>query len=244
MVQKILNKSNLFQNYILLALFVMIIKPVAIFSQNIPTEKIIPLKILSWNIYMLPSIANLSKEIQKSDKKTRAEQISEIMNSSDYDIIVFQEAFFKPAKNILAKELKEKYPFQYGPINKGFIKTNSGVFIVSKIELKELATIKYSDCEGTDCLAKKGAGIFEGNFHGKPFQIIGTHLDSKSQKVRDTQYKQIYEKLIKPYTKYKIPLIICGDMNTRFSRKNDYKNMLKSLQCEDIITNSSYFRPE
>lgn len=210
------------------------------FSQNTsrPGTNDKEFKILSWNIYMLPNSTNLSVNIKKSNKKERARQICDIMNDSDYDIIVFQEAFHIPSRKILQQELKEKYPFQYGPINRAFIKTNSGIFIVSKIELTELATIQYKNCTGIDCWSKKGAAIFEGNFLGKTFQIIGTHLDSGKQSVREKQYKQAYEKILKPFEKDGVPQIFCGDFNTRKSMPERYDLMLKTYNAEDIVTNS------
>lgn len=196
------------------------------------------LKILSWNIYMLPSIANLSKQIKKSDKKDRAKQISKTMIENEYDIIVFQEAFHQQSRKILAKNLKDKYPFQYGPINKSGIKTNSGIFIVSKIELELLATTKYNDCSGIDCWAKKGSGLFEGKFNGNTFQILGTHLDSGNQEKREMQYRQLYSKLIKPNHTEGVAQLLCGDFNTRKSKPERYQSMLKNLDAIDITTTS------
>jgi endonuclease/exonuclease/phosphatase family metal-dependent hydrolase len=198
------------------------------------------LKVLSWNIYMLPAAANLSKEITKSHKKERTAEISTIMNASDYDIIIFQEAFHIPSRKKLAKNLKEKFPFQYGPLNKGFIKTNSGIFIVSKIPLKQLKSIQYRDCNSSDCLARKGSAIFEGERNGKTFQILGTHLNStKEQHIRELQYEQLYEELLKPFEKPGVAQIICGDLNTKKSNLESYTSMLKKLDAIDIQTNSN-----
>lgn len=195
------------------------------------------LKVLSWNIYMLPAAANLSKSIIKSNKPERVEQISEIMNSSDYDIIIFQEAFHIPSRKKLAKNLKDKFPFQYGPLNKGFIKTNSGIFIVSKIPLTELAKIQYKDCNSSDCLARKGCGIFEGEINGNKFQILGTHLNStREQEIRELQYEQIFSELLTTYQKDGVPQIICGDLNTRQTNVEAYQSMLKKLDAVDIQT--------
>lgn len=195
------------------------------------------LKILSWNIYMLPAAANLSKSITKSNKKERVEQIAELMNASEYQIIVFQEAFHIPSRKKLAKNLEEKFPYQYGPLNKGFIKTNSGIFIVSKIPLKQLDKIQYKDCNSSDCLARKGAGIFEGEINGKKFQILATHLNStKEQEIRELQYAQLYTELLKPYEKEGVIQIICGDLNTRQTQLEAYQSMLKKLDATDIKT--------
>ena len=126
---------------------------VSSFAQNQDAE----LKVLSWNIYFLPGIANLSKEIKKSDKKGRAQEIADYVNQSDYDVILFQEAFFNPARRILSKEIEREYPYQYGPINpsKMSLKTSSGVFVVSKTPLTLIESIQYETCNGADCFAKK-----------------------------------------------------------------------------------------
>lgn len=198
------------------------------------------LNILSWNIYMLPGITNLSKSIEKNDKKLRAAEIADYLNANAYDIVVFQEAFFNPARRLLSKGIKEMYPYQYGPINpsKLSLKTSSGIFIVSKIPLKVLGTVQYNACNGADCFAKKGAALLEGYYDGKAFQILGTHLNAGGpQWIRIEQYKQI-KSLLDDFNKLGVPQIICGDMNTHLNEEEKYKNMLEILDVEDVATTS------
>ena len=198
------------------------------------------LNILSWNIYMLPGIANLSKSIDKSDKKARAEHIANYLNESEHDVVVFQEAFFNPARRVLSKGIKEVYPYQYGPINpsKMSMKTSSGIFIVSKTPLKLLGTTQYEACNGADCFAKKGAALFEGEFDGKKYQILGTHLNAGGpQWIREEQYKKI-KALLESFDNLGIPQIVCGDMNTHKEEQDKYENMLSVLDVEDIPTTS------
>jgi endonuclease/exonuclease/phosphatase family metal-dependent hydrolase len=195
------------------------------------------LRILSWNIYMLPGITNLSKEIDKSYKRERARQIADVMNASNYNIIVFQEAFFGPARRILSKQLKEKYPYQYGPVNRSglSLKTSSGIWIVSEIPLKELGTTRYRTCDGADCFAKKGAGLYEGEWNGKPFQVLGTHLNAGGPVwIREEQFKQMRDDLLLPFQKLRVPQIICGDMNTRLTNTEAYNFMIETLDLIDV----------
>lgn len=199
------------------------------------------LDILSWNIYMLPGIANLSKEIDKSDKKGRAFEIAQLVNGSPYEIIVFQEAFFNPARRILSKNIMEQYPYQYGPINpsKASLKTSSGIFVVSKIPLKIVDIIKFDACNGADCFAKKGAPLFQGEFQGNTFQLLGTHLNAGDpQWIREEQYKQMRQ-LLDNFKLLGVPQIVCGDMNTRQANEKDYNNMLKMLDVIDLETTST-----
>lgn len=196
------------------------------------------LDVLSWNIYMLPGITNLSKEVEKSDKKARAREIAEFLNNSHYDIVVFQEAFFPASRHVLAKNLKESFPFQIGPANPSGIslKTSSGVFVVSKVPIKELESVVYKACNGADCFAKKGAILLEGEFQSKSFQILGTHLNAGGpQWIRVSQYQQI-RKLLDDFKKLNIPQIVCGDMNTHKEDQAYYEEMLNKLDVEDIPT--------
>lgn len=198
------------------------------------------LNILSWNIYLLPGITNLSKSIEKSDKKLRAAEIANYLNTSTYDIVVFQEAFFNPARRILSKDVREQYPYQYGPINpsKLSLKTSSGIFIVSRTPLKILGTVQYNSCNGADCFAKKGAALLEGSHEGKAFQILGTHLNAGGpQWIRIEQYKQI-KSLLDDFNKLGVPQIICGDMNTHLEDEEKYQNMLEILDAEEVATTS------
>jgi endonuclease/exonuclease/phosphatase family metal-dependent hydrolase len=198
------------------------------------------LTVLSWNIYMLPGITNLSKQITKSDKKARAMEIAAYLNSSEVDIVVFQEAFFNPARRKLSKSVKENYPFQYGPANpsKWSLKTSSGIFVVSKFPLQVLGTVQYEACNGADCFAKKGALLLEGEVNSQKFQILGTHLNAGGPHwIRQEQYKQV-RGLLNDFTKLGVPQIVCGDMNTHKENEAHYQNMLDMLDVLDQETNS------
>ena len=115
-------------------------------NSNFQQLKSSELKILSWNIYMLPYISLFNNNDQ------RAKKIAEKLNNSDYQIIVFQEAFSSKCRYILAKQLSENFPYQYGPANKNILpfRTNSGLWIVSKIPLNKLDEFQFSICKGFD----------------------------------------------------------------------------------------------
>ena len=70
------------------------------------------LKILTWNIYMLPFCSKIHKNCK------RAMAIAQEIPGYSYDIIVFEEAFDHQARKILRNKLKEYYPYMYGPANK------------------------------------------------------------------------------------------------------------------------------
>ena len=188
------------------------------------------MKILTWNIYMLPPI------VPKPGKLERARAIVEEVKKTDFDVIVFQEAFLKGARKIIGNGLKDIYPYAYGPANgeKFDIRISSGVWVLSKTKLKVLNTIQFKNCTGIDCMARKGAMLLEGEYNGKPFQILGTHLQADGfDIVREKQMDQIYMDLLADNKKDGVPQIICGDMNTESEMKEHYCAMLECLDAQD-----------
>ena len=148
---------------------------------------------LSWNIYMLPFLSLFN------NNGNRARNIADRLVDSDYNIIVFQEAFSSKCRNILAQRLKKNYPFQYGPANKCHLpfRTNSGLWVVSKIPLTKIDEIKFSISKGFDMVARKGAVLFKGEFEGAKFQLLTTHLQADGDhKIREKQCKEINEHLL------------------------------------------------
>jgi len=190
----------------------------------------IELKILTWNIYMLPFCSELHLNCK------RASFIAHKLAAYNNDIIVFEEAFDHQARKILRQKLKEEYPFMYGPANdsKFSFKTNSGIWILSKIPLRQLEQIEFKNRFGIDAFARKGAVLFEGEWHGQPFQLLGTHLQANSpDSIRSGQCREIATKLLKKYARSEIPQILCGDFNIEYDDKSNYRNMLTLLEAEN-----------
>jgi endonuclease/exonuclease/phosphatase family metal-dependent hydrolase len=193
------------------------------------------LKILSWNIYMLPRFA------LHTGKRKRAREIAKMLPAENYDIMVFQEAFHGDARRIIKRKLKKLYPYRVGPANRRvfWIKTNSGVWMLSKVPLKKLKQIKYKDCDGfTDCFAHKGALLVEGEWEGQKFQLLGTHIQAGGPyPVRQSQYEQI-RGLIDTYKQEGVPQLLAGDFNMGIDRGDPYYQMLKTLDVEEYVPDS------
>lgn len=191
--------------------------------------EIAPLRILSWNIYMLPKFAKVT------GKRQRAHLIAAQLRDSHYDILVLQEAFLGDARRIIGKELEEAFPYRYGPANRKFsLKTNSGIWVLSKIPLQALEEIAYAECAGfDDCFARKGALLLTGEHAGKRFQVLGTHLQAGGpQAVRHSQYVEMRD-LLDRHRVAGVPQLICGDMNTGDADTAHYHDMLHTLDVED-----------
>jgi len=188
------------------------------------------LKILSWNIYMLPH-CNLFNGNRK-----RARIIAEKLFTSDYNIIVFEEAFDYRARKIIKEKLQEKYPYIYGPANYSFFsfKTSSGIWILSTIPLAKIKEIEYKKSKGFDALARKGAVMYEGSWNGNEFQLVGTHLQADNpDEIRREQCKQIAFTLLQQYAKPNVTQIVCGDFNIEKDDTLNYNYMLHVLNAEN-----------
>jgi endonuclease/exonuclease/phosphatase family metal-dependent hydrolase len=188
------------------------------------------LKMLSWNIYMLPPM------LKFTGKKKRSIHIANQLSQSDYDLIVFQEAFHRGARRRMVKRMQETYPYRIGPAFKSTfsIKTSDGIWIMSKFPIEEVDKIKYKAKKGIDRMAKKGALMVKLNKNGQEFYIVGTHLNAAgSDDFRIRQLNQLKAELLDKYEKDSLPIIVAGDLNVNKYKKSLYDSMLGILNVSD-----------
>jgi len=186
------------------------------------------IKILSWNIYMLPGIAPIR------GRATRAKAIGETLKDSDYDVIVFQEAFHHKARRKIEKLLEEKFPYQAGPANRKLIsmKTNSGIWIFSKHPIRSTRSIIYKNRLGIDAFSRKGALLVEIEINHQRIQVAGTHLQNAGPYwIKQQQCVEFYHRLLKPELKEDVPQIVCGDFNIKQKHEEEYRLMLQNLNA-------------
>ena len=202
----------------------------AIQPENVNSASGKELKILTWNIFMLPFCSIVHSNHQ------RARIIGNKLLNSDYDIVVLEEAFDYGSRRILKEKLKTLYPFRYGPANESAFsfRTNSGIWILSKVPLTKVAEIEFKHRFGIDAMARKGATLMEGNWQGNKFQLVGTHLQADSpDSVRRQQCIEISSRLLKKYESENIPQIVCGDFNIENDDPENYHYMLNILDVKD-----------
>ncbi|MFN8287872.1 MAG: endonuclease/exonuclease/phosphatase family protein [Chitinophagales bacterium] len=188
------------------------------------------LRILSYNIKMLPRfLVHLHHK-----PLARARLIPEVIAADSPHVIVFQEAFDRKAMKIIRKGLAQDYPYVLGPANgkRPSFKVSSGVMLFSKLPLTELGEVDFHNCEMEDCFARKGALLAQASWQGKPFQVMGTHMEAGgSPELKQSQYNEI-EGLMRTHRKDSIPQFYCGDFNTRKSTAN-YDTMLLCFGAQD-----------
>lgn len=192
------------------------------------------LKILSWNIFMLPRF------VIRTGQLKRAHEIVTVLKNEDADMIVFQEAFDTSAREIIRKGLSSFFPYESGDPPKNIIwKTNSGIWIISKIPFIVIRNMYFMNGKGPDWLACKGAMLIQSEKNGFAFQLIGTHLQSDfggkhSQRIRKLQCEQIRKELIEPYAEEGVPQLLAGDFNTIHHESEKYEQILNILQAKQF----------
>lgn len=194
------------------------------------------LKILSWNIYMLPRF------IKNTGKLERAEKIGQNLLNSDYDIIVFQEAFHNGARKKIKKALQDTYPYMAGPANRQTfsLRTNSGLWILSKHPIEFSQEIKFKTKSGIDAFSRKGALMAQMCVNGQRIQIIATHLQSSGENwLKESQCVELTHRITDFYKIENVPQIICGDFNIEKDASVQYNNMLKILDAHDFEISGS-----
>ena len=186
------------------------------------------LKVLSWNIYMLPA-----NSFRFSSPIKRSKKIVEVLLQKDYDIVCFQELCHKRAEKIISEGLREKFPFQLSTSDKtGFIHVNSGLWIFSKYPIIKINELVFNDCLDFDCMMRKGALLVELSFFGNKIQLINTHLQSGRKgdrdKIRLLQTEQIYSDF--KLSSNNLIQLLCGDFNTSSElQKNQMLSILKAI---------------
>jgi len=191
------------------------------------------INILSWNIYMLPYLHYLHSSVH------RAGIIGDLLSESHHDIIVFQEAFHTPSREVIRKKLAARFPYFYGPFNDPGVSvfTSSGVCVASRKPLRVLKSIRFDRLDSFDALAWKGAVLMEGRLRDKPFHLIATHLQSNDYPLtRARQMDQIYIEMMMPLNHKDISRIICGDLNVDSDNTTEYESMLRKLHADDNLS--------
>ena len=150
------------------------------------------LKILSWNIKMLP--APYGWFLKRNE---RAVHIIQFLKESDpYDIIFFQEAFSRSMRRQIYAELQNIYPHEIAPEDQTvFYKINSGLWAISRLPITLENHVSFTELREWDKLSSKGAKLFSIIKDQQKFHLINTHMQADYEKdYSDIRSKPIYWK--------------------------------------------------
>jgi endonuclease/exonuclease/phosphatase family metal-dependent hydrolase len=198
-----------------------------------PTTGGVPVRMLTWNIQMLPTLVDMySKSLQKMQHE-RLPWIIEYLGKADFDVICLQEVLDPIITPELIEALKKTYPYIVEPQKDPGVLLSSGVMFAAKFPIKLVAFACYTQAASEDALASKGCTLVEGEKDGVRFQMAGTHLQAGHQEVRSTQYVEMGERILRPHRHEGVPQFLVGDFNTGRHETEYYTEMLKATDMSD-----------
>ena len=188
------------------------------------------LKIVSWNIKMVPKALGLFTKSARKKQKDRAPRIIQYLNNANFDIVILQELFDQLITKKFCEDLNINYPYILSPIKEGVsVKMTSGVMILSKYPYELIAHEIFNVSKKTDNSAQKACSLIKVDINGKKILVGGTHLDSRNEESRILQSKMIKEKIISPFINDTVPMFLAGDFNVKKMSAN-YDSM-STLFC-------------
>lgn len=203
-------------------LVILLLLPMMSFAEEV--------KLLTWNVYMLPKPINFTRQ------KERTALIGKALLATDYDIILLQEAFIGRFRKDVYKIIKDKYPYQdhLAKSRRLLHFLNSGLYIASKYPFEVLGWHYFNECTHSDCLSSKGVLLVEVTTpSGKKVQIAMSHMqawdDKKALEARKNQIEEI-KTLLDTYSRPGVPQILAGDLNIDGRNGLEYPAALATLQ--------------
>jgi phospholipase C len=172
---------------------------------------------MTWNVWMMPRWT-----FQSPSNSLRASALATEILKLDVDIVCLQKVFDRKALRVLERSLRERYPYQYGPVNGGpSLRLSGGVWVASRVQLSEVRQLQYRDCRGIECLSRKGALLLNGQLDSLRFVIASTHLQgesgpnwtAKNQAIRQSQIEQLARALV-PLADEADLAVVAGDFVT------------------------------
>lgn len=196
--------------------------------------------------------------------------IDAILENDEFDVLCFQEIFWRPSRLIFIERLKDRYPYYFidGSLGRYFFGLNSGLAIFSKYPIVDKVIHTYKDYRGVEDLAMKGvigvkinlnpgrepqyihvftthiqSGIGEEPY---AFTIFDKFTGSKGSKMDSHELKksQINElvKIIQKFSNMS-RVVIAGDLNVD-SMRSEYKflkTVLNSYEIKDLFNKKFSF---
>ncbi len=202
------------------------------FAAAEPTGEV-RLKLITWNVQLLPeAFDDFSSSLDKM-QSTRTPWIVEYLNAQDYDVVCLQEVIDPPLTEAVLDGLKAVYPHQVAPQTETGVRLfSSGVLFVSRVPIKLAAFAAYENSAGIDAITSKGVTLVEGEKEGVLFQVGGTHMQAGHQDMKDKQYVEAAERVMKPHRRAGVPQFFAGDFNTAKGTEK-YDILLKTLDMRD-----------
>jgi endonuclease/exonuclease/phosphatase family metal-dependent hydrolase len=219
--------------YLFLCALLAAIGPLAV--RGVAEDAALPanLKLLSWNIQMLPTALSFASEKLQKGQTLRAPWIIEYLNEQDYDLVVLQEVIDPAITAQLKEGLRSTYPHIVSvDAQQGVSGCSGGILFAGRVPIKYVDHIVFKHITGVDKLAEKGCVLVEGQRDGVRFQVAGTHLQAGDDETRDKEFAEIGESIIAPHKQDGVPQLLVGDMNVAATEPS-YRLLLSATDMTD-----------
>jgi len=190
------------------------------------------LKLLTWNIEMLPSMLGAWITVLDRMQHQRAAWITEYLKEQDYDLVCFQEAFDPKCVKQIVDGLAQTYPYVVLPRYEGrFWQQGNGVLFLSRVPIKYIADTVFPPGVRVERFAAKGCTLIEGVKDGLIFQIAGTHFQTGGDHYQSIDSHTAAENILRKFRRPRVPQFFIGDFNIY----KDSKVYARLLQEADMI---------
>jgi endonuclease/exonuclease/phosphatase family metal-dependent hydrolase len=186
--------------------------------------------VLSYNVYML------TPPTAYTDQAERAAILPDHIGG--YDAIILSEVFYNEARDsVLLPGLAADYPYHTTVVDDAQSPEDGGVMIVSKWPIQASTYIVYDSCDGSDCLAAKGAMYARIDKNGVPYHIIGTHTQAWQTGLifRQAQLRQLRAFVDALNIPANEAVLVGGDLNVDkiLNNQGEYTAMFNILRAEE-----------
>lgn len=200
------------------------------------------LKVLTWNVQMVPRIGSIFSSSLRKMQQERTEWIIEHIEKSDYDIILLQECFDNKFIDAAQERLDRKYPHSILPDRPHWYKLSNGLMILSKYRLEKIENIVFKKLSQSDIFTAKGAVLVKVSLDTQSLFIVNTHLqadyeEKKYQEIRKEQLASIQKELIEKHLdREESKLLVAGDLNIEEDLESlEYKSLAKEFRLKDWV---------
>mgnify|MGYP000698790487 CR=1 FL=1 len=177
------------------------------------------LRVLTLNTWMIP--------VKRKKAKVRSKLIGKAIQG--YDIALLQEVFTSKVRRLITNSTN-RAGFSNRFQKREFLKVNAGVQSFSKYQITKSAFLRFTNCNGGQCLSRKGVLYIQIKLpSGQLLDVFNTHLQAyeKDSEIRKRQLVKAM-KFINKYNSQSTPALFAGDFNI-IGETQEYDELMNTL---------------
>lgn len=211
-----------------------------------PVRKPLQLRVMVYNVWLMPSILSTFNEKLSPMGTQRAQAIPKCIAPLDVDVVIFCEAFCSTSREILVTGMKAQgYLYMTKVVGASAIMStkkviDGGVFAMSKYPIDHYQELTFgATATGDDRMSDKGVIYFQTRIGSEPVHVFGTHLQAWETPVavdaRKAQIKLVREFMDAMRISDQEAVVVAGDFNVNKAclENDEYDDMLEVLGTTD-----------